>query len=80
MSRNTFEAKGDSRLTSEQVDAITYAYMDICATDKVVNNASGWRDDSWDHKAIAEVGEAIVQTKVDLEKAFPFLIEDVEDE
>lgn len=71
MSRNTFEAKGESRLTNEQVDAITYAYMDICATDKVVN------DDSWDHRAIAEVGEAIVQTKVDLEKAFPFLTEEV---
>ena len=74
MSRNTFEAKGESRLTSEQVEAITYAYMDICATDKVIN------DDSWDHRAIAEVGEAIIQTKVDLEEAFPFLNEGVEDE
>ena len=63
-----------SNLTSEQVDAITYAYMDVCATDKVIN------DDSWDHKAIAEIGEAVVQTKVDLEKAFPFLIKGVEDE
>ena len=49
-----------SNLTSEQVDAITYAYMDVCATDKVVN------DDSWDHRAIAEIGEAVVQTKIDL--------------
>ena len=62
------------RLTSEQVEAITYAYMDVCATDKVIN------DDSWDHRAIAEVGEAVVQTKSDLEKAFTFLIEDIEDE
>ena len=61
-------------LTHEQLEAITYAYMDICATDKVIN------DDSWDHRAIAEVGEAVVQTKGDLEKAFPFLIEEVEDE
>ena len=63
-----------SNLTSEQVDAITYAYLDVCATDKVIN------DDSWDHKAIAEIGEAVVQTKVDLEKAFPFLLEEAGDE
>ena len=63
-----------SNLTSEQVDAITYAYLDECATDKVIN------DDSWDHKAIAEIGEAVVQTKVDLEKAFPFLLEEAGDE
>ena len=78
MSRDIFKAKGESLLTSEQVDAITYAYMDICAIDKVIN------DDSWDNfrvgRAIAEVAEAVVQTKIDLEKAFPFLIEDVEDE
>ena len=60
-----------SNLTSEQVDAITYAYLDVCATDKVI------KDDNWDHRAIAEVGEAVVQTKADLEKAFPFLIESV---
>ena len=58
-------------LKPDQVEAITYAYMDVCATDKVIN------DDSWDHRAIAEVGEAVVQTKADLEKAFPFLIESV---
>ena len=63
-----------SNLTSEQVDAITYAYLDVCATDKVVN------DYSWDHRAISEIGEAVVQTKTDLEKAFPFLIKGVEDE
>ena len=63
-----------SDLTSEQGEAITYAYLDVCATDKVVN------DDSWDHRAIAEIGEAVVQTKADLEKAFPFLIKGVEDE
>ena len=63
-----------SDLTSEQVDAITYAYLDVCATDKVVN------DYSWDHRAISEIGEAVVQTKADLEKAFPFLIKGLEDE
>ena len=60
--------------TEEQIEAITYAYMDVCATDKILN------DDSWDHRAIAEVGEAVVQTKSDLEKAFPFLLDGVEDE
>ena len=63
-----------SNLTSDQVNAITYAYMDVCATDKVIN------DDNWDHRVIAEIGEALVQTKADLEKAFPFLLEGVEDE
>ena len=62
-----------SNLTSEQVDAITYAYIDICATDKILNNDT-W-EPSWD-----EVGEAVVQTKVDLEKAFPFLTEEAGDE
>jgi len=83
MSRNTFEAKGESRLTSEQVDAITYAYLDVCATDKVLNGGL-WVGVHFrtrtGHRAIAEVGEAVVQTKIDLEKAFPFLIEEVEDE
>ena len=63
-----------NRLTAEQLNTISYAYMDVCAMDKVIN------DDSWDHRAIAEIGEAVVQTKRDLEKEFPFLIEDVEDE
>ena len=74
MSRNTFEAKGESLLTSEQVDAITYAYMDICATEKFLNG------DPLDGRACNEIAEAVPLTKADLEKAFPFLIEDVEDE
>ena len=64
-----------SNLTSEQVDAITYAYLDVCATNNILN------DDMWETQhALAEIGEAVVKTKVDLEKAFPFLIEGVEDE
>ena len=63
-----------SNLTSEQVDAITYAYLDVCATNNILN------DDMWETQhALAEIGEAVVKTKVDLEKAFPFLIEGVED-
>ena len=68
------ELGADDCLTSEQIDAITYAYMDLCATDKIING------DSWDLRVIAEMGEAVTMTKADLEKAFPFLIEDVEDE
>ena len=64
-----------SNLTSEQVDAITYAYLDVCATNNILNN------DMWETQhALAEIGEAVVKTKVDLEKAFPFLIVGVEDE
>ena len=64
-----------SNLTSEQVDAITYAYLDVCATNNILN------DDMWETQhALAEIGEAVVQTKVDLEKAFPFLLEEAGDE
>ena len=68
-----------SNLTSEQVDAITYAYLDVCATDKVIN-CDSLICNNWNDIEIAEIGEAVVQTKVDLEKAFPFLIEGVKDE
>ena len=56
-------------LTSEQVDAVTYAYLDICAADKFLNC-----DGSLDRHAWDEISEAVPQTKVDLEKAFPFLM------
>ena len=63
-----------SNLTSEQVEAITYAYLDVCATEKFING------DPLDGRAWNEIAEAVPQTKVDLEKAFPFLVEGVEDE
>jgi len=65
-----------SNLTSEQVDAITYAYMDICATDTHLNGSNS----PYDGMAAAEIGEAVQLTREDLERAFPFLIEEVEDE
>ena len=66
---------GEVSLTEEQIEAITYAYMDINATNKILN------DDMWEPQhALAEIGEAVVQTKKDLEKAFPFLLDGVEDE
>ena len=61
-------------LTHDQTEAVSYAYLDICATDKILNN------EETDAKAISEVGEAVVATKADLEKAFPWLLEEIEDE
>jgi len=67
-----------SNLTSEQVDAITYAYMDICATDAHLNGSSS----GYDGMAAIEIGEAVKLTREDLEDAFPFLnlMEGVDDE
>jgi hypothetical protein len=64
-----------SNLTSEQVDAITYAYLDISAADDLLNG--GVPIDSMHHTI---VGFACKQSKTDLEEAFPFLLEGVEDE
>jgi len=68
-----------SNLTSEQVDAITYAYMDVKAANKLMNENE---EENWDNRihAEAELYEATNKTKVDLEKAFPFLIEEVGNE
>ena len=64
-----------SNLTSEQVDAITYAYLDVKAANKLMNENE---EENWDNRiqAEAELYEATNKTKVDLEKAFPFLIEE----
>jgi len=55
-------------LTSEQAAAITYAYLDISHCDVILNH-----EETCQHR-IMEVGEAVAQTKSDLEKAFPFLL------
>lgn len=60
----------DLGMTSDQVDAITHAYLDICATDQVLNGKET------DRLLISEVGDAVPQTKEDLEKAFPWLLEE----
>jgi len=62
-------------LTSEQVDAVTYAYLDICATNTFLNS-----DDLLNRRMWDEISEAVPQTKVDLEKAFPWLLEEAGDE
>lgn len=67
----TRKKSGD--LTSEQAAAITYAYLDIRQCDAILNHI-----ETCQHR-IMEVGEAVAQTKSDLEKAFPFLLLDPND-
>ena len=69
------KALGVGSLTGGQVDAITNAYLDVCATDKFVNG-----EYPLDRHDCDEISEAVPQTKIELEKAFPFLMEAVEDE
>ena len=64
-------------MTSEQVEAITYAYLDIKAANKLMDEEENWGNRI---QAEAELYDATLQTKKDLEQAFPFLIEEVEDE
>ena len=58
-------------LTPEQRQAILYAYLDVTAVSKIVGD-----EDNWDWNVIAELGEATTATKADLEREFPFLLED----
>ena len=58
-------------LTPEQRQAILYAYLDVTAVSKVVGD-----QDNWDWNVIAELGNATMETKADLEREFPFLLED----
>jgi hypothetical protein len=58
-------------LTPEQRQAILYAYLDVTAVSKIVGD-----EDNWDWRVIAELGNATKETKVDLEREFPFLLED----
>jgi hypothetical protein len=60
-----------SDLTSKQIDAITYAYLDVCASDNLLNS-----DSILDKRARDEVAFACKQSKTDLENAFPFLLEE----
>ena len=66
-----------SRLSAEQVNTISYAYIDICAANKLMDEEENWGNRI---QAEAELYEATNQTKRDLENEFPFLLEDVEDE
>ena len=66
-----------SNLTSEQVNAITYAYMDVCATDKVIN-CDSLICNNWNDIEIAEIGEAVVQTRLTQRKRFRFYLRRLE--
>ena len=71
-----------SNLTSEQVDAITYAHMDTKATNKLLTNIASniYLVEPSCHLQCEELANATDQTLEDLEKAFPFLLVGVEDE
>ena len=57
-------------LTSGQVNAITYAYMDVVAANRLMDEEETWGNRI---QAEAELYEATRQTKIDLETEFPFL-------
>jgi len=62
-------------LTSEQVDAITNAWIDLSATSDMLNG-----DDPIDRRAWQEMSVATKDSMEELEKEFPFLIQDINDE
>ena len=57
-------------LTSEQVAAITYAWLDITASHRIFSGDTRPMDYETD-----ELRYATEKTKADLEKAFPFLLQ-----
>ena len=62
-----------SNLTSEQVDAITHAWLDLCASQEVFEAFATSREE-------VELSAACKDSAKELEDAFPFLLEGVEDE
>ena len=66
---------GAGCLTSEQVDAITHAWLDLSATSEMLNG-----DSPIDRRAWQEMSVATKDSVEELEKEFPFLLEGVEDE
>ena len=63
-----------ANLTSEQVDAITSAWLDLSATSEMLNG-----DSLIDRRAWQEMSVAAKDSVEEIEKAFPFLLEGVED-
>ena len=72
-------------LTSEQVDAITHAWLDLCASKEQVQYQHlaqlyarmGFPEES---RQQAELSIACRDSVKELEEAFPFLLEGVDDE
>ena len=58
-------------MTLEQLKALMYAYADVSAIANAANDK-----DYWDWEKITVLGTGAAQTKKDLEKAFPFLLEE----
>ena len=77
MSRDTFKAKGEAShlLTSEQIDAITHAWLDLCASKEHFESEEQFTGVGADELAVA-----CTDSVEELEKEFPFLLEGVEDE
>ena len=66
---------GAGTLTSEQVDAITHAWLDLSTSQEQFEFLS-----EWDMDAPRELAIACRDSVKELEDAFPFLLEGVDDE
>jgi hypothetical protein len=62
-----------SNLTTEQVEAITHAWLDLCASKEHFEG-----DDEFVGVGANELAVACKDSVEELEKAFPFLMEGVE--
>ena len=62
-------------LTSDQVDAITHAWLDLCASKEHFESEEQFTGVGADELAVA-----CTDSVEELEKEFPFLVEGVEDE
>ena len=62
-------------LTSDQVDAITHAWLDLCASKDHFESEEQFTGVGADELAVA-----CTDSVEELEKVFPFLLEGVEDE
>ena len=62
-------------MTPEQIDAITHAWLDLCASKEQFES-----DDQFTGVGADELAIACRDSIKELEKAFPFLLEGIEDE
>ena len=78
MSRDTFKAKGEPQyyqLTEDQVCAIRNAWLDLCASKEHFESEEQFTGVGTDELAAACKGSV-----EELEKEFPFLLKEIEDE
>ena len=69
------KALGADCLTSDQVEAITHAWLDLCASKEHFESEEQFTGVGADELAVA-----CTDSVEELEKEFPFLLEGVEDE